>query len=134
MRLIVNTNRIIAALIKDSASRKIIIHSNAELLTIGFLNKEIQKYNGTLLKKSSLNKIELDILFKKLMEKVLILDDRLINTKIKEARRIMDKIDPNDTPFIAAALAAKADIWSDDEHFQRQNKVKVWRTKDLCFN
>jgi len=134
MRLIVNTNRIIAALIKDSASRKIIIHSNAELLTIGFLNKEIQKYNGTLLKKSSLNKIELDILFKKLMEKVLILDDRLINTKIKEARRIMDKIDTNDTPFIAAALAAKADIWSDDEHFQRQNKVKVWRTKDLCFN
>jgi len=43
----------------------------------------------------------------------------------------MDKIDPDDTPFIAAALATNSDIWSDDKHFQKQNKIKVWKTEDL---
>ncbi|MBI4141956.1 hypothetical protein HY484_03470 [Candidatus Woesearchaeota archaeon] len=43
----------------------------------------------------------------------------------------MDSIDLNDAPFIAAALATQADIWSDDLHFQRQKRVRVWKTKDL---
>jgi len=45
--------------------------------------------------------------------------------------KIMDKIDPDDTQFIAAALATNSDIWSDDTHFTKQNKVKVWTTKEL---
>ena len=32
----------------------------------------------------------------------------------------MNKIDPKDTPFIAAALATESDIWSDDAHFEKQ--------------
>ena len=47
------------------------------------------------------------------------------------ASKIMDSIDPDDTPFIAAALATGADIWSDDKHFEQQNEIKVWKTKDL---
>jgi predicted nucleic acid-binding protein len=49
-----------------------------------------------------------------------------------EARKIMDKIDPSDTPFMALALAVENDgIWSDDRHFLRQRRVKTWKTKDL---
>ena len=33
-------------------------------------------------------------------------------------------IDPGDVVFIAAALAAGADIWSDDPHFTKQKKIK----------
>ena len=44
---------------------------------------------------------------------------------------IMDRIDKNDTPFIAAALAANLPIWSDDKHFEKQNKIKIFKTKDL---
>ena len=43
----------------------------------------------------------------------------------------MDKIDPDDTPFITAALATKSDIWSDDKHFEKQNKIRVKKTSDL---
>ncbi|MBI4014875.1 MAG: hypothetical protein HY365_02890, partial [Candidatus Aenigmarchaeota archaeon] len=49
-----------------------------------------------------------------------------------EAKRIMDKIDPDDTPFIALALAVENDgIWSSDKHFERQNKIKIWKTETL---
>ena len=48
-----------------------------------------------------------------------------------EAEKIMDHIDKDDTPFIAAALATNSIIWSDDKHFEKQNKIKILKTKDL---
>jgi predicted nucleic acid-binding protein len=45
MKLIVDTNRIIAALIKDSASRKIILSDKIQLLTVGITKSEIEKIN-----------------------------------------------------------------------------------------
>jgi predicted nucleic acid-binding protein len=51
---------------------------------------------------------------------------------MKEAERIMHTIDPDDTPFIALALAVENDgVWSDDRHFQQQTRIRIWKTKDL---
>jgi len=36
-----------------------------------------------------------------------------------------------DTNRIIAVLAINCGIWSDDEHLQKQNIVKIWRTKEL---
>lgn len=131
MKLIVDTNIIISALIKDSTTRYIITHIDAELITIGFSEKEISKYKVTILEKASINELEFEAILEELKEKLIILDDRIIQKNMIEARKIMDNIDQNDTPFIAAALATNSNIWSDDKHFERQNKVKVWKTKDL---
>ena len=43
----------------------------------------------------------------------------------------MEKIDPTDTIFIAAALSKNAAIWSNDKDFQKQNKIDVFTTKDM---
>jgi len=44
----------------------------------------------------------------------------------------MDKIDPDDTIFVALGLSIKNNgIWSDDKHFEKQDRIKVWKTKDL---
>jgi len=131
MRLIVNTNRIIASLIKDSSSRRIINHLDAELVSINFSNKEIEKYRQTIIEKAKINEEEFETIIKKIKERLVNLEDELILSKFEDAKNIMDKIDPDDTPFIAAALATNSDIWSDDEHFQKQNKIKIWKTKDL---
>ena len=68
----------------------------------------------------------------KLKQKLILLDDRIILAKMEEAGKIMDRIDQDDTPFIAAALATGSDIWSEDTHFEKQKKIKVWKTKDLA--
>ena len=132
MRLIVDTNRIIAALVKNSMSRKIINHIDAELIAINFFGEEIQKHKKMLLSKSGLNEAEFSILLEKLKDRMIILNDAFIQNKIREAAIIMDKIDADDTPFVAAALASKADIWSDDAHFEKQRKIKVYKTVDLA--
>ena len=100
MRLIVDTNIIISALIKDSVTRYIITHIDAELITIGFSEKELIKHKTTILEKASINEIELRVILEKLKEKLRILDDFTIQKNMMEASKIMDRIDPNDTPFI----------------------------------
>lgn len=131
MKLIVNTNRIIAAIIKDSYSRKILLSLPAELIMINLSHQEIEKHRSEIIKKSDLTDNELDYLLLKFKEKLILLDDEIIQKYMLEAKEIMEKIDTNDVPFIAAALATDSDIWSDDLHFQRQKKIKIWKKKDL---
>ena len=51
---------------------------------------------------------------------------------LEEAERTMAHIDPDDAPFLAAALAIHCDgIWTEDLHFLEQSVIRVWRTKDL---
>ena len=131
MKLVVDSNRIIAALVKDSHSRKIILHGNLEILAINMSQKDVQKYRKDILSKAKITEEQFNSIFGKLNEKLIKLDDGIIKSRMKEAKEIMDKVDKGDTPFIAAALATKTDIWSDDGHFEKQNKIKIWKTKDL---
>src|SRR3989338_2437622 len=131
MRLVIDTNRVIAALIKDSFSRKIILHIDAELITIPLLKEEVMKYKEMILAKSGLNETSFDLILQKLYEKMAVLNEEIIKKYRKEAGEVMDRIDPDDTQFIAAALATHSDIWSDDLHFQKQTKIKVWKTKEI---
>ena len=131
MRLVVDSNRIIAALVKDSYSRKIILYGNLELLAIRISQRDIQKYKQDILKKSKITEEQFKSIFEKLNEKLIELDDGVIESNMKEAKKLMDKIDEDDTPFIAAALATKTAIWSDDGHFEKQDRVEIRKTKDL---
>ncbi len=132
MKLIVNTNRIIAALIKDSVSRKILQDEKLEFYTVNFSKQEIEKYKDEILEKAGINEEQFISLMGVLFKKINVVSDIEVQTKMKEAKEIMDKIDPKDTPFIAAALSMQCDVWSDDRHFEKQDKVKVWKTKDLA--
>lgn len=131
MRLVVDTNRVIAALIKDSFSRKILLHLNAELITIPLLKEEVMKYKQYIITKSGLTDSSFDIIFQKLYDHMAVLNEDVIKNYREEAGKIMDKIDPDDTQFLAAALATNSDIWSDDPHFQRQTRIRIRKTKDL---
>ena len=131
MKLVVDTNIIISALIKDSTARKIIIKGNYDLISIAFSKKEIDKHKILIMRKANVNETEFELIINRLFEKIIFLDDEIIKTRIKEAEKVMDKVDPDDTPFIAAALAINSDIWSDDKHFLRQNIIKIWKTTNL---
>ncbi len=131
MKLVVDTNIFISALIKDGMARHLLLHLDCELFTIQFSEKEIEKYKHYILKKGQIDNTSFELILNKLKEKVIIIDDRIIMQHFEEAKSIMWPIDPKDTPFIAAALATASDIWSDDPHFQQQNKLKAWKTKDL---
>lgn len=132
MNLVVDTNRIIAALARDSASRKIILSEEFSLLTVGVSKEEIKEHKQELLDKAKLTEEHLDTILALLFSRILIVDNIVIERKMNEAKKIMGGIDPDDTPFAALALAVENEgIWSDDKHFEQQNRVRVWKTKEL---
>ena len=131
MKLLVDTNILISALIKDGATRKLLFHLDAELLTIALLEQEIENYQAIILEKAEIDILIFNRIFETLKARITFLEDDLFIPFMPFASEIMDPIDPGDTPFLAAALATGAEIWSDDVHFQQQTRVKVWTTSHL---
>ncbi|MCL4379198.1 MAG: PIN domain-containing protein [Candidatus Marsarchaeota archaeon] len=132
MRLVIDTNRIIAALIRDSTTRRIIISSGIRFITIGLSLEEIGKYKEEILEKTGNSEKELNHVLSLLLEKIEIVDDVVIKNKMTQAKEIMDKIDKDDTKFIALALATENNgIWSDDRHFRMQKTIPLFTTKIL---
>lgn len=132
MRLIVDTNVILSALLKKGLNRKLITTDIIEFYTVDYVLDEIEEYKEYILKKSHLSEDKFEILLGFFMENIMIIDDKKIKGKIKEAKNIMKDIDIKDAPILACALAIQNDgIWTTDKHFDKQNKVRVWSSKDL---
>lgn len=133
MRLIVDTNRIVAALITDSVSRRIFTSGKCELLSVKLAKAEIEKHKKEILNKTNLTEEEFEALKSKLFKRIYFAADSIIDFKIQEASEIMKGIDIEDSPFLSLALAVSNDgIWSDDNHFKMQKKVRTLTTRELA--
>ncbi len=51
---------------------------------------------------------------------------------LDKADKILGDVHKGDIPFLALALSMSNDgIWSEDKHFEKQDIVKVWKTKEI---
>ena len=130
MKLVVDTNRIIASLIKNSLSRRIINHPFLEFITPDYTLQELSDYETMIRKKAKLTHEEFGLLLSFIFEKITIIPKEEYEDFLDAAKTLIDDID--DVPFIALSLAIKVDgIWTDDTHFQTQKQFTVFRTKEL---
>ena len=134
MELVINSNRIIAALIKDSTTRKIILSTKFTFYTVDFGIKEVKKYKELIKTKGGISEQQFSLLMNALLSKIIVLSENEISKKsINKAIQIMNKIDPDDVPFIALSIELNnKPIWSDDKHFKQQKEIKVLNTKQLA--
>jgi len=132
MKLIIDTNRIIASLIKDSLSRQIINYPLLEFITPDHTLQELNKHETVIRKKAHLTHEEFELLLALLSEKIMIIPKEEYHDFLDTAQTLIDDID--DAPFVALALAIKVDgIWTDDTDFQTNEHFMVFRTKDFAF-
>ena len=129
MKLVVDTNRIIAALISNGVSRKILMDENFEFVTPAFSLVEIEKHREEIQKKAEVSHEEFILLMSYLFERVAIISPEEYDPYIEEARMLIN--DVSDVPFVALSLAVGIGIWTDDAHFLQQKKMTIFRTKDL---
>jgi predicted nucleic acid-binding protein len=130
MKIVVDSNRLVASLLKDSTTREILHYKNFEFIAPEFINEEIRKYKEYFLKKSRIRSGEFDLLLSLLLERVTLIQQNSYEKQSKELKATLP--DPKDIPYLACCIATKADgIWSHDPHFLEQNKVKVFTNKDL---
>ena len=132
MRLVVDVNIIIAALIRDSITRKLLFLSRFNFIIPDMYLEEILKYKRYIKEKSDLKDESFDELLSLIMKYVVVVPYSKYSKSMKEALGIMAKIDEKDAPFVALALASRADgIWSEDKDFKRQSRVEVLNTSEV---
>ncbi|HLC86749.1 MAG TPA: PIN domain-containing protein [Candidatus Nanoarchaeia archaeon] len=131
MNIVIDTNIIISALIKDGLTREIILNCKDTLLFPEFEFEEIEKHKEEIIQKSGLSEDEFNELLDYLLKYVHIIKTIEVLKYREEAYKIIGHIDKEDILFIATALAYKSKIWSDDYHFQMQDKIEILKTKDM---
>ncbi|MBI2650056.1 PIN domain-containing protein [Candidatus Woesearchaeota archaeon] len=130
MKIAVDTNRVIAALVKSSTTRKILFDRNFEFVTPDCTITEIQEHKEELKAKTNLNDDEFDILLTLVFENIAIIPKSSYEIYLDECKK--DISDADDVPVLAVAIATKAKaIWAHDPHFKQQKKVKVFTNIDM---
>jgi len=130
MKVVIDSNRAIAALIKDSTTREILFDSYFELFAPEFIKTEIEKYKEEIISKAGIEKEEFEILFSFIFEQITIISQTEYARFIEN---VSDKTDdPKDIPYFAVCLFVNAEgIWTHDLHFKKQQAYKIYTNIDM---
>jgi len=131
--IVIDSNILFSALIRDSTTRKLILEYGGFFLFPEYIFIEVEKYKSELLTKSKLNEEEFNKLLELILKKVMVVQDELLNPHYGEARRLAESVEsPEDLTFFACALAyPESIIWSNDQKLKRQTKVKIISTSEM---
>jgi len=130
MSIVVDTNIIIAAMLRDGACRRRLF-TDTEFLAPPYLLIELEAHAEELLEKAHVPREEYYQLQGIILSKIRLLRYEDIQEFIPLAERILRDIDPADSPFIACALATGSYLWSNDAALKRQTAVRVVTTKEM---
>lgn len=130
MRIIVDANRFIAALIKDGTTRNLFFEQDFEFFAPEYIHGEIIKYREEISNKIGISLEELDILISIIFERVKIILEKDYHLLAEGLNNQIS--DFKDIPYLAVCLHLNAEgIWTHDPHFNEQDKVKVFTNIDM---
>mgnify|MGYP001618687764 CR=1 FL=1 len=130
MKIVIDSNRIIAALIKEGTTREIIFTETIDFIAPDFIKIETSKYKDEIMKKVNITSEEFDILLSLIFEHIEIIPKADYEKHLHKMEKEIS--DTKDIPYLATALATQADgIWSHDSHFIQQKKVKIFSNIDI---
>ena len=134
IRIVIDTNILMSALLKDTSF-------TAKLLKSDFFDlyypedglSEIKYYKKYIISKrnktAQIKSFEYALKF--ILESVQIIPSELYSSRIKEAYEIMKYIDEKDIPFLALALQLNCPLWSNDPHLKQQRIAVAYTTDEI---
>lgn len=131
MRVVVDANMVMAALIKESKAREVLESGMFGFFSPEFILEEVDKYKGLILEKSGLGEEEFELLTSMVFKNIKIVPASGYEA-FKEAAAEIIKEDVKDAPYVACYLALKCDgIWTNDPDYKGKEGVKIFSTKQL---
>jgi predicted nucleic acid-binding protein len=131
MRLVVDANVVISALIADSKTRELIVTLEPDLLTPEIVHDEIENYEDLIAEKSGMDTDRVQQFIELLFQYIETVPVAEFHEYIERADEAIGDTDSDDVLYVACALARDASIWSDDSDFEEQNLVPVFTTSDV---
>ncbi len=103
MILVIDANMVIAALIKDSKAREIIVDGSFKFVAPDFIKDEINKYSSYIIEKAHLTDKEFELLLALLFDGITIVPKEEYNIHMAKAKKII-KEDVKDARILLAIL------------------------------
>ncbi len=133
-RIVVDTNVLISSLINpESIVWKVLDIEYITFLLPEIAVDELEKYKEMIQGKLQSRGCEgeYEYLLSELFTPLIVVPSSEYEEEIEEAYEIMKDIDEKDTEFLALAMAFDCSIWSDDSHFQKQEKVESYTSEEV---
>ncbi len=131
MKLVVDANVVMSALIADSKTRELIVTLEADLVTPEVVHSEIETHETLIVEKSGMDLERVRQFVELLFEYVETVPASEFHQYIERADRTIGDTDPDDVLYLASALGCNAGIWSDDSDFDEQDLVPVFTTGEV---
>lgn len=96
MNIVLDSNILFSALIKDSLTRRLILEHDGLFLFPSYIFEEMEEHKEELIHKSKMDKEDFDKLLKLLLKKVLIVPEGVMNSYKHESIEIVKDIDLDD--------------------------------------
>lgn len=139
MRLVVDSNIVFSALVRDSVTRQLLFHPLLELFAPALLFEELQKHKEEIQQKAGLSYEDFERSVRAFKQFIRILPVYAYLSHVQLASSVVD--DPGDFVFAAAALFLAehggCGLWTNDKHFlSREGQfaaygVSLWPTEKL---
>jgi predicted nucleic acid-binding protein len=121
LNLIIDTNSLVSALVKDSAARKIIFEGSFAFHAPKHLLDELELHFKEISKKSGFDEKATQLLFHFLTSYIRFCPLEIFKSKMKETKMLVK--DQNDVEFVALAIAIpNEEIWTADKHFESRKR------------
>ena len=131
MRLVIDANILVAALLKDATTRQILLIENIEFFAPESLSLEIKSLlnNPKIRKRLKLTDRDLYDLTFAILSRVTLFPEKSFAAFIRQSIPLVTHIE--DAPYIALSLALKIPLWSNDSALQEQTSVNVYTTPEV---
>lgn len=130
MDLVIDSNILFAALIKNSLTLELLFREDLHFYAPQFIFGEFAKYEEEIKRKTEKTDDAFEWVLKIFQRRIITFPQEEILPFIEKARAFSPDI--NDLPYLALALKLNIPLWSNDRLLkEKQNKVKVYSTSDL---
>jgi predicted nucleic acid-binding protein len=131
MILVIDANILFAALIRDSATREILLFSGHSFYAPEYTLNEFEEKTFELTRKTGMEKDELVELIESLVRVAGITFVPLIDFKEQKQKAIEITPDSDDVAYLALALHLNCPLWTNDKDLKKQSVVAILTTKEL---
>jgi predicted nucleic acid-binding protein len=132
MRLVVDTNVLLSALLTGSVTRSIILFGKHKLYYPKEAIPELEACEKAMVSKGRISAQGLKFIKAELFKRIELVPAGGFPEDAEAAEKVMSRIDKSDAIFLALALSIPdCAIWSNDKHLHMQKKVPAIRTEQL---
>lgn len=127
----VDANVLFSALLRDGATRHLLLFAPLDLVTPATIWQEFQRNRDYLVKKSEATPEAFDLLLERMQARIGEIPLAVLRTHLKEAEKRLGPNDKLDAPYVAASIAVKGILWTQDQRLVRKAGVDAITTPQL---